>query len=60
MRGERPRRRRITKQRDELAPILIELHPIPHKPGPHHKSISHSRWSVSGYRNDFATGRRMA
>src|SRR5262249_41138426 len=39
-RRERPRGQRTAEQRDEVAPLLIELHAIPRdERGPHHKDI---------------------
>jgi aminoglycoside phosphotransferase (APT) family kinase protein len=51
VRRERPRRRSAAEQRDELAPVLTELHAIPHDERGPHRRISNWRRSVSAYSN---------
>jgi hypothetical protein len=48
-RRQRPRRCRAAEDRDELAPVLTELHAIPHDERGPHRRISNWRRSVSGY-----------
>jgi hypothetical protein len=47
-RRERPCCRRAAKQRYEVAPVVIELHAIPHDERGPHRRISNCRRSVSG------------